>query len=126
MKYVKLTTVFLVICVIVLPSFRKENAAANNNVVPTKNNVALANKSEASAKKNIDLTLYVWFDPWNDFLDLNLIDEECEWFGYDQLQYPPFTLQEKGYQLVHVYNLGFGLYIPINPYCPDKMLYSHP
>src|SRR5689334_15589063 len=100
MKYVKLTTVFLVLSVIVLPSFRKENATVDKNVESAKNNVMLANKGTALAKKNIDLTLYVWFDAWNDFLDLNLIDDECNWTGYDTFQYAPFTLQEKGFTLV--------------------------
>lgn len=126
MKYVKLTTVFLVLSVIVLPSFTKENATAKKNVVSEKSNVQFANKITALSKKNIDLTLYVWFDPWNDFLDLNLVDDECSWTGYDQFQYVPYTVQEKGFTLVHVYNLGFGLYLPINPYCPDKVLFSHP
>ncbi len=119
MKYVKLTIVFLSISLFVFPSFTKQEATA-------KRNVALANKNTMSAKKNLDLTLYVWFDAYNDFLGLNLVDDECSWTGYDQFNYPPYTVQEKGFQLVHVYYLGFGLYIPINPYCPDKVLYSHP
>jgi hypothetical protein len=126
MKYVKLTTVFLAFCVIVFPSFTKENASTQKKVVSTNPHVELVYKSVVSAKKNIDLTLYVWFDAYNDFLELNLIDDECSWTGYDQFYYAPFTVQEKGYTIVHVYDLGFGLYAPINPYCPDKILFSHP
>src|SRR5882724_10103136 len=93
MKYVKLTTVFLAFCVIVLPSFTKENAPTEKNVVSAKPHVKLVYKSIASSKKNLYLTLYVWFDAWNDFLELNLVDAECSWTGFDQFNYSPFTVQ---------------------------------
>ena len=104
MKYLKLTVVLLAICMIALPSFTKK----------------------AHAKKGTDMTLYYWFDADNNFIETNLVDDECLWTGFDQFQYPPMTLEEKGFVPARVYDIGNGQYMPVNAYCPDKRLYTHP
>ena len=75
-------------------------------------------------KVESDMTLYHWYDAYGNYLwRQSTIDDEMWWTGYDQMINNPKTLREKGYAPPTV--TGFPP-VPMNPYFPDRKLYSHP
>ncbi|SRR6266700_863614 len=105
MKSVKLITAILLLSLFVLPSF-----------TPAK----------TVKKAAIDMTVYVWFTPYGDYLDLNTFDDEVNLTGYDGWNYPPYTQQERGYQQCYCYQDAWGIWHLSANYYPQYRLYSHP
>lgn len=75
-------------------------------------------------KPRTDWTNYYWFDANGTYLRQNLVDNEISLTGYDELQYSPYTIKERGYAPAGV--IGTNPPIPLLPFLPSKRLYSHP
>lgn len=71
-----------------------------------------------------DWTQYYWFTPSGTYLRQNIVDDEIALTGFDEFNYAPYTVQERGY--------APGACIPSNPpipiywTLPSRKLYSHP
>lgn len=77
----------------------------------------------SNKKPRTDWTDYYWFNSSGTYLRQNLVDDEIDLTGYDELQYAPYTIRERGYTPAGV--MG-NPPVPIEPYNPSKRLYSHP
>lgn len=79
---------------------------------------------QKNKKERTDWTEYYWFDPDGNYLfRQNTIDDEIDLTGYDESNFAPFTLREKGFTPSTVTG---DPPIPNNPYLPAKKLYTHP
>jgi hypothetical protein len=77
----------------------------------------------ANNKTRTDWTDYYWFNSSGTYLRQNIVDDEIQLTGYDEFQYAPYTVRERGYTPAGV--MGDPP-VPIMPYLPAKRLYSHP
>ncbi|OQP59222.1 hypothetical protein A3860_38230 [Niastella vici] len=74
-------------------------------------------------KPRTDWTDYYWFNSSGTYLRQNIVDDEIQLTGYDEFQYAPYTVRERGYTPAGV--IGDPP-VPILPFLPAKRLYSHP
>ena len=77
------------------------------------------------AQKQGDWIMYYWFDASNNYLyRQNLVSDEEDITGFNQMFNYPSTLQEKGFAPSAC--AGDDPPVPFNPYQPSVRLYSHP
>jgi hypothetical protein len=74
-------------------------------------------------KPATDWTNYYWFNASGTYLRQNLVDDEILLTGFDEFQYAPYTIRERGYAPA---NVSGNPPTPNEPYNPAKRLYSHP
>jgi hypothetical protein len=77
----------------------------------------------STQKPTTDWTEYHWFDASGNYIRQNMVDDEIQLTGYDELSYAPYTVRERGYTPAGVTG---NPPVPIQPYSPSKRLYSHP
>lgn len=135
MKKTRILSLLVLAGLIVMCSFIKKES----NITPSSGKTSLTameiRKKTSENKKKCyypwcnDMTEYVWFDNYGDWIDLNNSCMEACLTGYDQFAYPPLTLQERGFTRTHCWEDDYDEWhvdMSWQWYFPDIALYSHP